>query len=88
MAPNPGMPVAPLRDAASGGELSRVLRAVDTPGGARRVAIVATSDFQFGMARMAATLLSSGGLTTEYQAFRDLGEARAWLGATPEHSGA
>jgi hypothetical protein len=35
------------------------------------------------MARMAATLLSTGGLSTEYAAFRDIGEARAWLGLAP-----
>ncbi len=63
-------------------ELAQVLRPVDRPQTARRVAIVASSDFQFGMARMAATLLSTGGLTTEYQAFRDIAEARRWLGAS------
>jgi hypothetical protein len=61
-------------------ELSEVLRAADWPGAPRRVAIVASSDFHFGMARMVATLLSTGGLTTEYHAFREMREARDWLG--------
>ena len=65
-------------------ELAHVLRPADESGHARRVALVAASDFQFGMARMVATLLSTGGLTTEYHAFRDMGEARAWLGLAPE----
>jgi SpoIIAA-like len=66
-------------------ELSRVLSAADRSGASRRVAIVASSDFQFGMARMAATLLSTGGaMTTEYMAFREMAEARRWLGLDPD----
>jgi hypothetical protein len=65
-------------------DLSQVLRAVDSLGSRRSVAIVASSDFHFGMARMVATLLSTGGLTTEYRAFRTMAEARAWLGLAPE----
>jgi DNA repair protein RecN (Recombination protein N) len=34
LAPNPGVPAAPLRDAASGGELSRVMLALMTVAGA------------------------------------------------------
>jgi hypothetical protein len=64
--------------------LAQVVGPGDRAAHARRVAIVAGTDFQFGMARMAATLLSTGGLSTEYQAFRDLGEARAWLGLAPK----
>jgi hypothetical protein len=65
-------------------ELAQVLRVADRSRTARRVAIVAPSDFQFGMARMAATLLSTGGLATEYHAFRDMTEAREWLGLGTE----
>ena len=36
VATNPGMPVSPLRDSASGGELSRVMLALAGPGGAGR----------------------------------------------------
>ena len=36
--PNPGVPAAPLREAASGGELSRVMLALMTVAGGRRVA--------------------------------------------------
>jgi SpoIIAA-like len=64
--------------------LAQVVGPSDRAAHARRVAIVAGTDFQFGMARMAATLLSTGGLSTEYHAFRDLGEARAWLGLARE----
>ena len=38
LAPNPGVPAAPLRESASGGELSRVMLALMTVAGARRVA--------------------------------------------------
>jgi hypothetical protein len=65
-------------------ELAQVLRPADKGATGRRVALVASSDFQFGMARMVATLLSAGGLTTEYHAFRDMAEARAWLGLAAE----
>ena len=65
-------------------QLAQILHPADQAGRGRRVALVASSDFQFGMARMVATLLSAGGLTTEYQAFRDMAEARAWLGLAPE----
>jgi hypothetical protein len=61
-------------------ELAQVLRPADQAASTRRVGLVASTDFQFGMARMVATLLTTGGLKTEYQAFRDIGEARAWLG--------
>ncbi len=60
--------------------LAQMVGPHDRAAHARRVAIVAGTDFQFGMARMAASLLSTGGLSTEYHAFRDVGEARAWLG--------
>ena len=65
-------------------QLAQFLHAADRSAGARRVAIVAPPDFQFGMARMAATLLSTDGLTTEYQAFRTMDEARAWLRRPPQ----
>lgn len=65
-------------------ELAQILRPGDQTAHARRVALVASSDFQFGMARMVSTLLTTGGLTTEYQAFREMAEARAWLGLPPE----
>jgi hypothetical protein len=61
-------------------QLAQILRPADQTAHGRRVALVASSDFQFGMARMVSTLLSAGGLTTEYQAFRDVTAARAWLG--------
>ena len=64
-------------------ELSQILRPADQAASSRCVALVASTDFQFGMARMVATLLSTGGLKTEYRAFRDMGEARAWLGLAP-----
>lgn len=64
-------------------ELSQILRPADLAAISRRVALVASTEFQFGMARMVATLLSTGGLRTEYHAFRDMGEARAWLGLAP-----
>ena len=38
LAPNPGVPAAPMREAASGGELSRVMLALMTVAGHRRVA--------------------------------------------------
>ena len=50
----------------------------------RRVAIVAPSDFAFGMARMFEALAASGGATTTYHVFRDMAEARAWLGLAAE----
>jgi hypothetical protein len=65
-------------------QLGQILGASDRAGPPRRVAIVASSDFQFGMARMAAALLSTGGRSTAYEAFRDMGVARAWLGLGPE----
>jgi hypothetical protein len=64
-------------------ELSQILRPADQGATSRRVALVASTDFQFGMARMVATLLSTGGLKTEYHAFRDIDEARTWLGLPP-----
>jgi hypothetical protein len=64
-------------------ELSQILRPADQTAASRRVALVASTDFQFGMARMVATLLSTGGLKTEYHAFRDISEARSWLGLPP-----
>jgi hypothetical protein len=60
--------------------LAQTLHRADRSERARRVAIVASSDFLFGMARMAATLLATNALRTEYHAFRDMDEARAWLG--------
>ena len=65
-------------------ELTRMLRAAEPPGIRRRVAIVASSDFVFGMARMFESLASSGGAATEYQVFRDIAEARGWLGLEAE----
>ncbi len=44
----------------------------------RKVAILASSDFGFGMMRMLALMRERPGLVLDV--FRDLGEAKAWLG--------
>ena len=52
------------------------------PAASRRLAIVATEDLVFGMARMYQNM-SVGSLGSDVAIFRDIGEATAWL----EHEG-
>ena len=49
-----------------------------------KVAIVAESDVAFGMARMYQSIRASGGAPSEHRVFREMAEARAWLGLGPE----
>jgi hypothetical protein len=60
-------------------QLAQILRATGRCSRRMRVAIVAPTDFRFGMARMAVILLAIGGVTTECRAFREMGDAHAWL---------
>ncbi len=47
-----------------------------------RVAVIALSDATFGMWRMYQALVEGSGL--DVKVFRELGEARAWLGVDPQ----
>lgn len=64
--------------------VAMLLRKVDALGGSRRVAIVATADATFGMGRMFEAFRATRGSCTEYRVFRDMAEARQWLGLKPE----
>jgi len=64
-------------------ELTQLLGQAERGAKPRRVAIVACTDFTFGMARMFETLASNAGARTEYQVFRDMSRAREWLGLAP-----
>ena len=59
-------------------QIGDMLRDVEPPGVRRRVAIAAPADVTFGMARMFEAFRHGGG--TEYAVFRDMREARRWLG--------
>ena len=59
-------------------QIGDMLRDVEPPGVRRRVAIAAPDDVTFGMARMFEAFRHGGG--TEYAVFRDMSEARRWLG--------
>jgi hypothetical protein len=50
-----------------------------------RVAVVATSDVAFGLARMYQSF--RGDSTVEFEVFRDIAGARSWLGLDPEGPG-
>jgi hypothetical protein len=58
--------------------IGTMLRDMEPPGVRRRVAIAAPDDVAFGMARMFEAYRHGGG--TEYAVFRDMSEARRWLG--------
>jgi hypothetical protein len=64
--------------------LAQVVSAADPPDVARRVAIVASSDYLFGMARMYEALRATAAAPEVYQVFRDMAAAREWLGLGPE----
>ena len=62
-----------------------VMCAKEPPPGTRpRVALVAPTDVAFGMARMYQSIRASGGAPSEHRVFREMAEARAWLGLEPE----
>ncbi len=65
-------------------ELAEFAARMDAPGTSARLAIVAPSDFVYGMARMYATYrgMQSGG-TKQVEVFRSMAEAMAWLGRAP-----
>ena len=65
-------------------ELTQLLVRADPSAKPARVAIVARADFTFGMARMFEALAESAGVKTQYHVFRDMAEARAWLGLGPD----
>jgi DNA repair protein RecN (Recombination protein N) len=71
LAPNPGLEAAPLRDAASGGELSRVMLALSRFGGTAGVGTLVFDEIDAGV----------GGTTarTVGERLRDLGEDRQVL---------
>lgn len=68
-------------------ELAQLLARAAATANPQRVAIVASADFTFGMARMFEALAESAGVDTTYRVFRDMAEARAWLGLAPEQDG-
>jgi hypothetical protein len=59
-------------------QIGDMLRDVEPAGVRRRVAIAAPTDVTFGMARMFEAFRAGGG--TDYAVFRDMSEARRWLG--------
>ena len=59
-------------------KIGDMLRDVEPPGVRRRVAIAAPADVTFGMARMFEAFRAGG--ATEYAVFREMSEARRWLG--------
>lgn len=67
-------------------DLAQLLRRAERGVTSRRVAIVAPSDFVFGMARMFEALAATSGAKTTYHIFRDMAEARAWLGLAADDS--
>ncbi|HKJ25804.1 MAG TPA: STAS/SEC14 domain-containing protein [Myxococcota bacterium] len=79
-----------LRGLEDGGEIStRALRRIadmftrsDTAPDRSRVAMVATTDVHYGLSRMYQAFRSDSPL--DLRVFRDMGEARAWLGLPPE----
>jgi len=79
-----------LRGVEDGGGIStHVLRRIadmftrsDTMPERSRVAMVATTDVHYGLSRMYQAFRSDSPL--DLRVFRDMGEARAWLGLPPE----
>jgi hypothetical protein len=65
-----------VRVAASAGEVREAAEGRVFTAGTRR-AIVASTDYQFGMARMFSSFAS--GIEQDVQVFRDLAAAEAWL---------
>ena len=64
--------------------LADLIQTVDRLQLPTKVAIVAESDVAFGMARMYQSIRASGGAPSEHRVFREMAEARAWLGLEPE----
>jgi DNA repair protein RecN (Recombination protein N) len=71
LAPNPGVPAAPIRDAASGGELSRVMLALMTVAGAGESRTVVFDEVDAGVGGQTARAVG--------ERLRALGEARQVL---------
>jgi DNA repair protein RecN (Recombination protein N) len=71
LAPNPGVPAAPVRDAASGGELSRVMLALMTVAGAGESRTLVFDEVDAGVGGQTARAVG--------ERLRELGEARQVL---------
>jgi ABC-type transporter Mla MlaB component len=68
-------------------QLAELVRSTDDPAVVRRVAVVASSDQLFGMARMYQALRSTGSGPAKYRVFREMRAAREWLGLGPGEPG-
>jgi hypothetical protein len=65
--------------------LADLIQTVDRLQLPTKVAIVAESDVAFGMARMYQSIRADGGAPSEHRVFREMSEAREWLGLGPEN---
>jgi hypothetical protein len=62
-------------------EMAQAFRAADTPQSETRIAIVASTDVAYGLSRMYQAFRDDSAV--ELEVFRDLAEARTWLGLPP-----